>query len=164
MSDSQVKHCPHCGGTDLHNHEPGIWICYACSNEWGEEVFVIADLRRQLAEARAARESLGKFVINYTASLQDSAYDMINSPADRAAIADCLVEWLGGIVAQTRRFIAASTGQPLLDELAEARAIVERFVTHVEAHGADNFYSFTEHIPLLRDAKEALRAAKETMP
>jgi len=46
-------------------------------------------------------------------------------------------------------------------QLAEARGIVERFVTHVEAHGADNFYSFTEHIPLLRDAKEALRAAKE---
>ena len=72
-------------------------------------------LRRQLAaekeratKAEAACESLGRFVIDYTASLQDSAYDMINSPADREAIADCLVEWLGGIVAQTRRFIAAT--------------------------------------------------------
>jgi len=71
----------------------------------------IAGLRRQLAKAEADNAALGKFVIDYTASLQDSAYDMINSTADRAAIADCLVEWLGGIVAQTRRFIAAQAAK-----------------------------------------------------
>ena len=52
VSVYDVKHCPHCGGTDIHSGEEDVWTCYACQHRWGGEQSVIDRLKGALLAAQ----------------------------------------------------------------------------------------------------------------